>query len=400
MSSLLHRARVAFLLPDLWAGGGLVFTINLASELMRRGVSCEVFSLRSTNWMEKDCQRLGIPVTCIPGERLILEDRLSAVLEKIQQFHPTAIVAAGMDPLECLRYAPPGVAKIGIEHQAVPQALSETTLYWEDVDMFVGVSDLVCNGLRAALKQTTADIRCIEPGVPFPAKQARQEAILSGEPLRILYLGRLEDHAKRVRIFPAIFKRLQQSGIPFQWIIAGDGPERAYLESQMSSQNPRQEVVFRGLVPYGDVPALLAESDVFLLTSDSEAFCLSLHEAMACGLTPVVSAIPGRVGEIVTPETGLKVPTEPPEGYADAVIWLHHHRAEAVKLGAAARACIGKNHSLEAMGEKWLPLLEPKTDEQPAWPRRWKIKPPRGTQRPSHYSLPMRLLRRLRKHWQ
>ena len=397
MNSSLPQPRVAFIHLDLQMGGGLIFTLNLACELMRRGVCCEVFSLRETNRLQSDFARLGMPVHSVPGERLIFEDRVAALLEKVKAFRPTAVVAgSGGETCEVLRYLPGGVSRIYVVHLALAPTIAEAALYWREVDLFVGVSDLVCDGLKKTLQGKPVKIHCIEPGIPVSKKQARSEAILAGEPLRLLYLGRLDEEAKRVRMFPAIFQRLQALGIPFTWTIAGDGPERTFLESRMVSTQPDQKVGFRGVIPYGEVPQLLAEHDVFLLTSDSESFCLSLHEAMACGLTPVVGEIPGHVSEVVTPETGRRVPLEPAEGYADAVVWLHQHRAETVRLAAAARESIGKRYSLETLGEHWMPLLATQASPEPVWPRRWKIQPPRTVQSPLYFSFPLRWLRRLR----
>ena len=100
-------------------------------------------------------------------------------------------------------------------------------------------------------------------------------------PLRILYLGRLAQEQKRVRLFPDIFSHLCANGIlVLHWTIAGDGHDRAFLEARMNSISPRQTVAFAVTVLYADVPAILREQDVFLLDSEFEGLPLSLLEAM------------------------------------------------------------------------------------------------------------------------
>jgi glycosyltransferase involved in cell wall biosynthesis len=238
-------------------------------------------------------------------------------------------------------------------------------------------------------------IECVEPGIPLPAGGPRLQRAES-EPLRVLYLGRLEDDGKRVRLFPAIFERLKNSGIPFVWTIAGEGPERQFLEENMKPGDDRQRVVFKGLVPYSEVPALLAEHDILLLTSDLETFSLSLHEGMAAGLVPVVSDLPGRVGRMVTPERGIRVPVNHVDGYADAIIRLHRDRKKWRRMSLAAMAAIGPECSVEAMADRWLAILPPVPETPVVWPVRWKLQVPRfAAKKRWWFSPPMRALRRL-----
>src|SRR5204863_9099234 len=194
--------------------------------------------------------------------------------------------------------------------------------------------------------------------------------------LRILYLGRLEEPAKRVRLFPGILQRLKESQIPFVWTIAGEGPERPFLENEMVTKNERQQVRFAGVVAYSNVPALLAEHDILLLTSDAETFSFSLHEGMGAGLVPVVSDLPGPVREAVTPEAGILVSPSAMSGYAEAIIWLHEHREKMRSMSAKAREAIGRAYSIEAMTDRWLDLFARPPRKPPVWPEHWDLLPP------------------------
>lgn len=129
----------------------------------------------------------------------------------------------------------------------------------------------------------------------------------------------------------------------------------------------RQTVRFAGVTPYSEVPALLASHDVFLLTSDTESFCLNLH-----------------------------VPPDNIDGYADAIVWLHRHRDELAKRSATAQESIRHFHSAGAMAERWLSLLSRKPVVPVAWPKRWRVGAPLDTPPPRmRFTPPGRLLRRL-----
>jgi len=82
-------------------------------------------------------------------------------------------------------------------------------------------------------------------GVPMP--EPRDDPGPDGRlPLRIVYLGRLDQLQKRVRLFPEILRQLEASGVPFHWTIAGEGPERAFLQSVMKGPGPHQTLSFPG----------------------------------------------------------------------------------------------------------------------------------------------------------
>jgi glycosyltransferase involved in cell wall biosynthesis len=87
-----------------------------------------------------------------------------------------------------------------------------------------------------------------------------------------------------------------------------------------------------------DVPDLLARSDVFVLSSRSEGFPVSVLEAMAAGL-PVVATDVGGVGEAVEDgETGFLIPAADSEALAAALERLLVDGELRRRLGAAGRA--------------------------------------------------------------
>lgn len=130
--------------------------------------------------------------------------------------------------------------------------------------------------------------------------------------------------------------------------IAGEGPERGRLERLAADL---------GLLPHGlqllgehaRVPALLAESDVLMLTSDQEGFPNVLLEAMAARL-PVISTSAGDAARIVVDgETGFVVGGEPPL-LAARLVTLARDRELAGRMGAAGRARVEREYSDRRLG--------------------------------------------------
>ena len=78
---------------------------------------------------------------------------------------------------------------------------------------------------------------------------------------------------------------------PDVWLVlAGDGPVRQDLEGAARGLS---RVHFPGYVPYPELPALYAASDLFVHPAREERWGVSVQEALACGLPVVASS---RVG--------------------------------------------------------------------------------------------------------
>jgi glycosyltransferase involved in cell wall biosynthesis len=393
--SLSPPHRVAFVTGGLNLGGSTTFLLNLAEELIQRNIPAEVFSFEIDHPMVADFQARSIPVLCLDQSRLIYEDRLRVVLGQLARFRPTVVISTlGAVSFEVLRYLPPGIFRIGMGQSDDPLVYEMMRHYASWMDLVAMVSQTMKQKAGTLPEFTRVPVAYLPLGVPMCRDTDLPERDFKAQ-LRILYLGRLAQEQKRVRLFTEIFSQLCTSGIPFHWTIAGDGPDRAFLEAEMKSISPRQTVAFAGPVRYADVPAILREHDVFLLASEFEGLPLSLLEAMGHGLVPVVSDLKSGIPEVVDETNGLLVPVNGVAGYARAIIHLHEHRDELAAKSATARKRVQKDFSVAAMTGRWLATFPPPPTSAPIWPTRWKISAPLAVKQPLYFSPPLRFLRRL-----
>lgn len=132
-----------------------------------------------------------------------------------------------------------------------------------------------------------------------------------------------------------------------RYLFVGAGPRRAALEALVNARGLADTVVFTG--HRDDVPALLAEADLFVLPSRSEAFPNAAIEAMAAGL-PVVACGIGGLLDLIDPErTGLLVPPDDAAALADAIDRLVSEPQRARRIGAAARQAVSARYSFDRM---------------------------------------------------
>ena len=149
-------------------------------------------------------------------------------------------------------------------------------------------------------------------------------------------------------------------GRQLTFVIVGDGPRRAALQRLVDERGLQERVVFTG--HRDDVAALLAEADVFVLPSRSEAFPNAAMEAMASGL-PVVASGVGGVLDLIEPDrTGLLVPPDRSDALADAIDRLVSSPECAARIGAAARDAVAARYSFERMVQSFESLYAAELD--------------------------------------
>jgi len=104
-------------------------------------------------------------------------------------------------------------------------------------------------------------------------------------------------------------------------LIAGEGPERAALQVRIAARGVADRVRLLGAVPHGDLPALLAATDVMALASTSEGLANAWVEALACG-TPIVITDAGGAAEVVTDPAYGRIAARDPAAFAVAIAGL------------------------------------------------------------------------------
>lgn len=145
---------------------------------------------------------------------------------------------------------------------------------------------------------------------------------------------------------PRILARYPDASFTF----VGDGPRREALETLTRALGVTDRVRFLG--ESRDVAPILAEHDLFVLPSRSEAFPNALIEAMATAL-PVVATDVGGIPEVVRPGSGLLVRPDDERALADAVLALMDDPAAAAALGRAARTDVERHYTIDRMVERF-----------------------------------------------
>jgi glycosyltransferase involved in cell wall biosynthesis len=130
-------------------------------------------------------------------------------------------------------------------------------------------------------------------------------------------------------------------------IIIGDGELREPLERQIRDLGLERHVLLAGF--RGDVLGLLKSFDLFVMSSVTEGLGSAILEAMACSRA-VVGTRAGGIPEVVVPgQTGLLVAPHDEPALADAIVELLRDPVRRAAMGAAGRARVVEQFSVEKM---------------------------------------------------
>ena len=150
-------------------------------------------------------------------------------------------------------------------------------------------------------------------------------------PPRIVSIGRLAFP----KDFSTLVEALADARGEWRASFVGEGPLRAAIAEEVCSRGLESRIELLGT--RGDVPELLASADVFVLSSRSEGFPVSILEAMAVGLPVVATDVGGVAEAVLDGETGLLVPPGDGRALSAALERLLRDDALRRRLGDAGR---------------------------------------------------------------
>ena len=118
--------------------------------------------------------------------------------------------------------------------------------------------------------------------------------------------------------------------------IAGDGPERNKLTTEVTSLQLEKFVSFEGFLTENELVSWFQSLDIYVQPTLSETMSTSIIQALSCGLPCVVSDLPG-MSELVPPDTGYIVHTKKTQLFAEKISYLIQNKKERIRMGSAAR---------------------------------------------------------------
>lgn len=193
-------------------------------------------------------------------------------------------------------------------------------------------------------------------------------------PPTITCVARMEAVKNHLQLLEAA-QLLHERGLDFRVRLVGDGPLREPYEAFCDRAGIRSKIEFVGYCD--DVPAVLADTDIAVLTSVKEGIPRAVIEPMAMGLPVVATRVSGTREVVRDGETGILVELGDATALANALQRLLADAALREKLGARGRqiaeADFDEQRVIERLAEMYGELLRQKglaPDLRHAWPAR------------------------------
>ncbi len=150
---------------------------------------------------------------------------------------------------------------------------------------------------------------------------------------------------------------LIEEGVPVQYQILGDGPDRQRLLYTIYDLGLEKQIRLLGRRPPSEVRDRLRGADVLVLASLSEGISNSVLEAMACG-KPIVTTDCGGMREAVTDGIhGYVVPVREPAAMARALKSLWEQPPDRCRFGQNGRARAETDFSLQVQISRFRELF-------------------------------------------
>jgi glycosyltransferase involved in cell wall biosynthesis len=154
--------------------------------------------------------------------------------------------------------------------------------------------------------------------------EARCRRILSGDPLRVLYVGTLSmrkgflDVLKVVRTLAPTFS--------FRFV----GPVMAEVKKSVRELTDLAELIPKQ--PHNELPRWYAEGDVFIFPTVEDGYAVVLAQAQASGLPVLTTTNCCGPDLICEGETGWVLPIRSPEAFIERLLWCDSRRQELVEM--------------------------------------------------------------------
>jgi len=351
--------RVLHVITNLGIGGAERLVVSAARGLPRERFESVICCLTNRGPLAREAEAAGLTVHCVnafPGlSNPLAFTRLVSIIRSVQ---PTIVHTHLQAPnlygrlAACLVRVPIVVAT---EHNVYTgkarRYMAAERMLAPLTSALVAVSSEVQQFLSGQLRVPLTSIRVIRNGVAAPqptrdgvaaiaALTARVGAVPTD--LRLATIASLtakKGHDVLLRALSLLAGR----GLRVSAVFAGEGPERARLETIAADLNLRESVHFLGAV--SNPADVLAATDLFVLPSLVEGLPLALLEAMRAGKPVVATAVGGVPEAVISGINGLVVAAADDVALADAIATLAASPRQRAELGEKARATADRDFS-------------------------------------------------------
>ena len=367
----MRRIRIVFFLWDFGQAGAETVVLHLSNYLSDKGHEVRILTINSKDQLS---QRLNTEVrfttfnkkriisSLIPLIRFMRTENIDCFVANMWPLTVVSVIAnffcSGFrQKLFLIEHG-----DLGEEHKNRSklfkffQRLSISILYnkaYKVIAVSNGVGeDLIRKGLRREKTQVIYN-----PAYPNLAEhklndEEGKKKWFKEDCLKLSCVG----HIGKIKNYPNLISAIDilknKNKINCQVIIAGEGPERNTIEALIHQKKLTNEITFLGYI--SNPLSLIEESDLLVLSSNSEGFGLVIVEALSLGKTVVSTDCPSGPAEIIGDnEFGYLCRVDNPSDLAEKIEYAKENNIDPEKLINRS-----KEFSLDKIGPLYEAILD------------------------------------------
>jgi glycosyltransferase involved in cell wall biosynthesis len=350
-----EKNRILFLITSLEQGGAEQVLYDTVTGLDREKWDCVVLAMRGRGPYFKKLRSEGYAVESLDVGRKFAPVAFLKLLVRIAFFRPDIIHSHLFHADIPGRFA--GIIAGGskrpifISHQHIPEqrSLPARTLLDRStkalVDQFVCVSQAVADHVEQSLRMDAKKLSILPNGRELREFLEIEPDHVAGEIWRLGTVGRLDDQKDHLLLLESL-ALLKRKGHLFHCVIAGDGPLKGKLGKRISELDLDAEVDLLGRRE--DIPTVLSELNLFIMSSKYEGLPIAVIEAMAASL-PVLGTDVAGLHELLESNCGRLVPYRNVQALAEAIEELMENEILRFEMGRRGRERARLHYSKERM---------------------------------------------------
>ena len=365
-------------------GGAQIFLARLLKGITERGNEVHFISkgIPAARSSEKIVESNAVIHTDLWNGTGLVDDATPGFAKWVNDLRPDVYVISVSPDIgwTVLPHLDRSIATLTIGHNDNETFYAPVRHYRDFLTRAIGVSEEICRhyveecGLPPPRPSGTppragGELADRVEWIPYGVEVLDSEPASHAGPLRLVYVGRFDEIQKRISDVVKIARRLSESDIDFAFDLVGDGDQMDLVKRELLDEIADGRVRLHGWLGREEVLGVIRKSDIFVLASAFEGFCIALVEAMANGCCPVVTDIRSGNKQLVRDgENGFLVPVGDVDAFVGRIKLLADDRERLLAMRRAAWKT-GREYSVDRMFDNYIACFERAIEDAKANPR-------------------------------
>ncbi len=304
-----------------------IFTVKDERNMDIKG-EISYFDLSYERYIDSVKELVGAVIAQLP---------CTIVINRINQIFMAAYIVK--------RYFSDEIKIISVLHSDFSRMYEQNLLVQDSLDVILCVSkDVACNAIHL-YNLESKKVHFKDSPIIYEEKFEKKYS-KETEPIVIGYAARLEKSQKRADLLIPLIEKLEEYRLNYILFVAGGGSFFNSIYEYIRKHLLEHKVILCGIIPFNEMSCFWKQCDICINLSDIEGIGLSMLEAMALGVVPVVTDTAGASDFITNGENGYINNLRDVEGIAKDIYGLSIERNKLHKFGDKSREIIKRKCNL------------------------------------------------------